>query len=108
MRESAVSLLLRILDEAYERSAWQGPNLKGSLRGVKAPLAAWRPAEGRHNIWELVMHAAYWKYAVWRLLIGEKKGSFLPKGSNWFVRPEPGNGARLAAATTEAAWREDL
>jgi uncharacterized damage-inducible protein DinB len=108
MRESAVSLLLRILDEAYEKSAWQGPNLKGSLRGVKASEAAWRPGPGRHNVWELVMHSAYWKYAVGRKLRGEKRGSFAPKGSNWFARPEPNSRARLAAATTETAWREDL
>ena len=94
-----VPLLLRILDEAYEKSAWQGPNLRGSLRGVGAAEAAWRPGKGRHNVWELVMHAAYWKYAAWRRLTGEKRGKFGPKGSNWFVRPE---------VSTEAAWRGDL
>lgn len=64
MSDSAVKLLLRLLDESYEKSAWQGPNLKGSLRGVHAAQAAWRPAPGRHNVWELVVHAAYWKYAA--------------------------------------------
>lgn len=104
MSAVAVSLLLRILDEAYERSAWQGPNLRGALRGVRAPQAAWRPAPGRHNVWELVVHAAYWKYAVWRMLAGEKKGTFATKGSNWFARPESG---RLGA-DAERAWRDDL
>jgi hypothetical protein len=103
MRESAVSMLLRILDEGYERKAWQGPNLKGSLRGVRAAQAAWRPGRGRHNVWELAVHCAYWKYAVWRLLTGEKKGAFAPKGSNFFVRPE-----RRPGAAAEDAWREDL
>jgi len=96
---SEIALLTRLLDESYKRSAWQGPNLKGALRGVKAGQAAWRPAEGRHNIWELVVHAAYWKYAVWRMLVGEKRGAFPEKGSNWFARP---------ASPTERAWREDL
>ena len=27
---------------------------------------SWRPASGRHNIWEIVVHAAYWKYAAAR------------------------------------------
>ena len=100
MRETAVSMLLRILDEGYERKAWQGPNLKGSLRGVRAVQAAWRPGPGRHNVWELAVHCAYWKYAVWRLLTGEKKRAFALKGSNFFARPE--------GRETERAWREDL
>ena len=29
-----IELLLRILDDAYEKHAWHGPNLTGSLRGV--------------------------------------------------------------------------
>jgi uncharacterized damage-inducible protein DinB len=96
---SEIALLIRLLDESYERKAWQGPNLRGSLRGVSAGQAAWRPAVGRHNIWELVLHAAYWKYAVWRMLTGEKRGAFPEKGSNWFVRP---------VSPTERAWRADL
>lgn len=96
---SEIGMLLRMLDESYERSAWQGPNLRGALRGVGAGQAAWRPAPGRHSIHELVLHAAYWKYVVRRMLTGEKRGSFPEKGSNWFARPEP---------PTERAWRADL
>jgi uncharacterized damage-inducible protein DinB len=96
---SEIALLTRLLDESYERSAWQGPNLRGSLRGVSASQAAWRPRPGRHNIWELVLHAAYWKYAVWRMLTGERRGTFPEKGSNWFLRP---------VSPTERAWRSDL
>ena len=94
-----VALLLRIVDEAYERKAWHGPNLRGSVRGLEARVASWRPAPGRHNIWEIVVHAAYWKYIVRRRLLGEKKGSFPLKGSNWFVRPE---------AMTLETWRSDV
>ena len=96
---SEVALLLRLLDESYEKKAWQGPNLRGSLRGVTAQTAAWRPAPGRHNIWELAVHSAYWKYAVCRLLTGEKRGAFAEKGSNWFERP---------SSPTERAWKADL
>src|SRR5208337_1993659 len=55
-------LLLRMLAEGFARSAWHGPNLRQSLKGVRAKHAAWRPAHGRHNIWELALHAAYWKF----------------------------------------------
>ncbi len=91
--------LLSTMDEAFERKAWHGPNLRGSIRGLSAADAAWRPAEDRHSIWELVVHAAYWKYAVRRRLSGEKRGSFSSKGSNWFSRPD---------VPSEAAWREDV
>jgi len=93
------SLLLEILDEGYNRKAWHGPNLRQSLRGVSPEVAAWRPAPQRHNIWEIAVHAAYWKYVVRRRLRGDRRGSFALKGSNWFRRP-----LELSAK----AWRADL
>ena len=91
--------LLFIIDRAYNRQSWHGTNLRGSIRGLTPGVAAWRPGRGRHNIWELVVHAAYWKYTVWRRLTGEKRGSFPVEGSNWFVRPEE---------RSEKAWRADV
>jgi hypothetical protein len=55
---TVINVLLANLDEAYERKAWHGPNLRGSLRGLSLDEVKWRPAEGRHNIWELTLHAA--------------------------------------------------
>jgi hypothetical protein len=74
------------------------------LRGVTAEQAAWRPAPGRHNIWEVAVHAAYWKYAVRRRLTGEKRGSFQEKGSNWFTRPSPS----ASQTSYEGDWKRDL
>src|SRR5215468_12390810 len=93
-------LVLALLEEAYAKKTWHGPNLRQSLKGVTARQAAWRPAPGCHNIWELALHAAYWKYAVRRKIEGGKRGSFVLKGSNFFGRPERGN-------ATEAAWNAD-
>ena len=67
---------------------------------MTAREAAWRPAPGRHSVWELAVHAAYWKYAVRRLLTGEKRGSFPFPGSNWFPRP--------AGDPSDAAFKADL
>ena len=97
-----IALLLDGLAEAFHKKSWHGPNLGGALRGVTAEQAAWRPAEGRHNIWELALHAAYWKYIVRRKLTGEKRGAFALKGSNFFQRPEAGTGP------SEAAWKNDI
>lgn len=87
MKSPELDLLLRLIDESYERAAWHGPNLKGSIRGLDEKQAAWRPGPGRHNIWEIIVHAAYWKYTVRRRILGEKRGSFPLRGSNWFTRP---------------------
>jgi hypothetical protein len=99
MATSALDLLLDMVDRGFDKKSWHGPNLRGSIRGVDADLAAWRPAEDRHNIWEIVLHAAYWKYIVRRRLLGEKRGSFALKGSNWFPRP---------VTLSEGAWQEDI
>src|SRR5438034_9779684 len=79
-----LALLIRLFDEAYARKAWHGPNLRGSIRGITAEEATWRPAAKRHCIAEIVTHAAYWKYAVRRQLTSGDRGSFGLKGSNWF------------------------
>ena len=93
-----ISLLVTALDEAFDRRSWHGTNLLGSLRNVSAPQAIWHPADGRHNIWEIAVHAAYWKYAVWRVITGVPRGSFPLKGSNWFER----------ATADDAAWHAEL
>src|SRR5213594_4373231 len=92
--------LNRMIDQAFDHKSWHGTNLKGSIKGITAKQAAWRPNRERHNIWEIVVHSAYWKYAVVRRLLSEKRGSFPVKGSNWFVRPSLG--------TSEAEWKADV
>ena len=94
-----IGILLQIIDESYEKRAWHGTNLRGSIKGITIEQAGWRPAPGRHNIWEIVVHCAYWKYIVRRRLLDEKKGSFPLKGSNWFKRP---------MLASEKAWHADV
>lgn len=98
-RGPEIALLADLLSEAYDRKSWHGPNLRGSLRGVNAEEAVCRPADGRHNIWELALHAAYWKYVVRRRLTGTKRGGFALAGSNFFIRP---------IELSESAWKKDL
>ena len=101
MPNPEITTILEMMDQAFDRRSWHGTNLKGSIKGMKEQDAAWRPAPGRHNIWELVVHAAYWKYIVRRRLRSEAKGSFALKGSNWIERPVSGH-------STEDAWKADV
>ena len=96
-RAGEIGVLLHAIDEAYENSAWHGPTLKGSLRGVTARQAARRPAPGRHSIREIAAHAAYWKFVVRRRLTGDTSASFPLAGSNWFALPRG----------SEKAWRAE-
>jgi hypothetical protein len=93
------SLLLEILDQAFDQKGWHGTTLRGSLRGLTPAEALWRPAPGRHNVWELTLHTAYWKYAVRRRLAGEAMGSFERKPSDWPDVPEPADAK---------AWKQDV
>lgn len=92
-----ITSLLDLLDQAYNKHAWHGTNLRGSLRGLKLEQVLWRPAQRRHNIWEIVIHAAYWKFCVRRHLTGQREEKFARKGSNWFKLPA-GESAQLYKA----------
>ena len=92
-------LLLAAIDEAYDKRSWHGTNLRGSLRGVTSEQAAWRVGEGRHNIWELTVHAAYWKYDIRRRLNGDMSSAFTLEGGNFWSRPLEGSAA---------LWKTDL
>jgi hypothetical protein len=92
------ALETRLVDEVWERHAWHGPNLRAVLRGVTAAQASWRPAGGRHNIWELVRHLTYWTFTARRRL-GHDPGRFAYKGSNWFAVP---------GVPDERSWRDDV
>ena len=90
--------LLLMLQQGWGPRAWHGTALKGAVRGVTASQALWRPAPGRHNIWELVLHMAYWKYAVARRISGVARGSFPREGSNWIPVTD----------SSERAWKADI
>lgn len=98
-RDPEIAQLLALVDEAFDHKAWHGTTLKGSIRGLTAADAAWRPGPKRHSIWEIVVHAAYWKYAVRRRVTDQKRGSFALAGSNWF---------RCPASATEKAWQDSV
>lgn len=84
-----IQMLLENLDRAFDERSWHGPNLLGSLRGVKVEVASWQPGPERHCIWELMLHAAYWKYIVRRHVTGNKDLSFPRSPSDFPALPDP-------------------
>jgi hypothetical protein len=99
VRDGRIQLLLQILDQAFDHKGWHGTTLRGSLRGLTPKEALWRPAPGRHNIWELALHTAYWKYAVRRRLSAVALGSFGRRPSNWPAIP---------SLPDAPAWKRDV
>lgn len=83
----SVELVIEFLEQAFNKSAWHGITLRGSLRNVEYKEALWRPSPKRHNIREIALHTAYWKYIVWRKVSGHTETSFPYPGSDWQKLP---------------------
>ena len=86
MSAAPLEVLLDLLDEAYDRRSWHGTNLRGAVRRIEPHQVTWRPGPGRHNVWELVVHAAYWKYVVRKRVSGTPRGGFPLAGTNFYPR----------------------
>jgi len=98
VEQPGIGVLLRTLDQAFRSKAWHGSTLRGALSRVGPEEAAWRPTADRHNIWEITVHCAYWKYIALRRL-AERPPKFPLEGSDWFPRPE---------TVSQRAWWKDL
>ncbi|HEY8470097.1 MAG TPA: DinB family protein [Longimicrobiales bacterium] len=90
--------LVHQVERVFAGRAWHGPSVLGALRGVDAAAASWRPGPDRHDIWEIVLHIAFWKHEV-RKRLGEDAGRFARSPRDWPRAPE---------RRTGVAWREDL
>ena len=98
-RDSRIALLLDVVDQAFDHRAWHGTPLAGALRGVGWRDALTRPRPGRHSIWELTLHAAYWKCVVRRRLTRDPDVVF-PR--------TPANFPAVPRHPTAALWRRDV
>ncbi len=94
-----IALLLTLLDQGFDKTAWHGPNLRSSVRGVTVEQALWRPAPGRHCIWELALHCAYWKRVARRRMSAGPVEKFPRSPSDW---------PRVPDSPDEPAWKADL
>ncbi len=99
MTDNRIDEILNLLQPSPGKRLWYGgATAGGSLRGVGCVEAAWQPAPERHSIWALVLHLAYWKYAVRRILEDSPKGAFPRKPSNWPV---------VSDVAEDKAWKQD-
>lgn len=96
-------LLLQMIEEAYQLPNWNGTNLRSALRRVTPEMAGWRPPHARRSIADIVVHCAYWKYALRRRLSVAAAARFPSKAATGST---PQN--KLAAANgpnTGRYWR---
>jgi hypothetical protein len=81
--QSGTGLLGRTLREGYGAGAWHGPDLREAITDVAAGDAFRRPAAGRHNIAEIVLHHAYYVHDVRRRLTGSAPEPFVHDEGEW-------------------------
>ena len=94
--QSPAQLLLELIDYAFDKQSWHGPNLNSALRGLRAKQAA-SALPKRKSIWQQLLHAAYWKQRALNKLTATTR--FPRSPSNW---------PRMPAPPTERHWRTDL
>jgi hypothetical protein len=82
-------LLLRIVEEAYRQSTFNGTNLRTALDRISPQEAGWRPPMARHTIAEIAVHSAYWKFATRKRMTADRNATFPLKGEDWFDVERP-------------------
>ena len=98
-----------VLADQWRRSCWSDPwhgsSLGALLRDVDAATAAAHPIEGRHTIWEVVLHLTGWTDEVARRLEGHAPA--MPQAGDWPhpVEATAPNWQRVLDALAEAQGR---
>lgn len=96
-RDRRIELLIDALDRSFGKPSWHGTTLRGAFRGMTPAVALWRPRPRAHCAWEILLHAAYWKYVVREGLAGRKPEGFRRSPSNWPRLPKPADARALRA-----------
>jgi uncharacterized damage-inducible protein DinB len=81
------------MEQAVYGAAWHGACLVEVLEGVTAPMAAARPVDGLHSIWELLAHLS-----ATQQIILDRIASGADSGEEW-----PG-----VPPVTDAAWQQAI
>lgn len=79
-----------------EKNFWQASLLK-QLEGLSMTEALYKPSPGRHGIWQIVRHIAYWKH--WALTYLNEDKKLDAKENKWATMPD---------VQTEQTWQEEI
>ncbi len=83
---------------AWEHGLWAVPWSR-ALEGLTARHAIWKPAPGRHSVWQIVHHLFFWRDVTLRRARGEPRPDEAEiQRRNW---EEP-------ADASEAGWTETV
>ena len=109
--DARIRLLLQVLDQAFVAKGWQGATLRGAVRGLTHRQALWRPRTGRHNVWELVLHTAYWKHVVRQRVAGGvarpkrfRAGRATSRACRSAATPRPGARTSPCSSASTSCW----
>jgi hypothetical protein len=93
-------LLLNILDDAFNGSGWQGPhNLFNTVEELTLDQITFSSRQEGYNVWQIILHCAYWKWFVRKVLVGEEAGEF-PRA--------PADFPSLPSVRNIETWKADL
>lgn len=84
------------LRRQHDGEPWHGPSRATVLEGITAEEAAWRPTEGAHSIWELVLHMRSWTLEVLRRAEGGVPAE--PEDGDWPAPPSDPSAQEWASA----------
>jgi len=89
-------MLLDYLDSVFYGKAWHGASLLKSIRKFDLDHATMENDEG-FSPWKIVLHCAYWKFDVRRILTLTEEKPVFPR--------KPRDFPRLPGALDERSWR---
>ncbi|MGB8885188.1 MAG: DinB family protein [Candidatus Korobacteraceae bacterium] len=69
-----ITRMLEHYDGVLSGEPWHGDPIWQILGGIPAEVAAARPWDGSHTIWEIVMHMTFWEGVATERLAGQRAG----------------------------------
>jgi uncharacterized damage-inducible protein DinB len=91
-----IDRILKHYDGVLSGDAWHGDSVWDVLGDIPAAIAAARPLNSAHSIWEIVAHMTFWEGVVIQRFHGQRAG--LVEELNFPPTPAP----------TEENWRKTL
>jgi hypothetical protein len=81
------NVLLMCLDDAFDAEPWHGPNLMGTIQPLSLEQAVFNKTIEGYSPWQIVLHCAYWKWAVRKGLSGGEIEPFAGSPADWPALP---------------------